>query len=97
MYWFQKIVPKDVGILEFIEEENYVNQQIAFVEECTLLVHPSQEVSVVTDDPDDNKIVSCALEAKADYIVTADQHLLKLIEVEGIKIVTVREFLEILG
>ncbi len=56
---------KSVLLREFIEEEKEVDPQLAFVENCTRLVHPSQDVSVVADDPDDNKIISCALEAKA--------------------------------
>jgi putative PIN family toxin of toxin-antitoxin system len=35
------------------------------------VVYPSQKVTIVRD-PDDNKILECALEAKADIIVTFD-------------------------
>ncbi|MBU1198966.1 MAG: putative toxin-antitoxin system toxin component, PIN family [Nanoarchaeota archaeon] len=44
------------------------------------------------NDPDDNKIIECALEGKADYIITQDKHLLDL-KFDKIKILTPREFL----
>jgi hypothetical protein len=54
------------------------------------------EVKVVADDPDDNMYVACAVEGEADYIVSGDQHLLKLGTFKGIKIITPAQFLEIL-
>jgi predicted nucleic acid-binding protein len=49
----------------------------------------------VQDDPDDNKFIECALECRADYIVSGDTHLLNLKEYEGIKIINAGEFLEV--
>jgi putative PIN family toxin of toxin-antitoxin system len=45
-------------------------------------------------DPDDNRVLECALEAGAGYLVTGDQHLLVLHPYRGIAIVTPRQFLE---
>ena len=42
---------------------------------------------VVEADPDDDMVLACALVAKADRIVSGDQHLLALGEFEGIPIV----------
>ena len=61
------------------------------------LVHPKEKLKVVKDDPDDDKIVEAAVEGKADYIITYDNHLLKLKEFRGIKIVAPKEFLDILN
>ena len=47
-------------------------------------------------DAKDDKFLACAVEAKADYIISGDEDLLDLKEYEGIKIVTPRQFLEIL-
>lgn len=41
-------------------------------------VHPTIQLDVVPDDPDDNIILECADEAKADLIISADPDLLKL-------------------
>jgi putative PIN family toxin of toxin-antitoxin system len=51
----------------------------------------------VTRDPKDDPVVACAVEGKADYIVSGDQDLLVLDEYEGIHIVSPRQFVEILG
>jgi uncharacterized protein len=46
----------------------------------------------VPDDPDDDKIVACAVAAGAQAIITGDKHLLKLGSYEGIAVMTVAEF-----
>jgi len=48
------------------------------------------------DDPDDDKVLECALAAKADYIVSGDNDLLRLVAFQGIPIVRVRAFLDLL-
>lgn len=53
---------------------------------CTI-VEPTQRINVIARDPDDNKILECAVEAKAQVIVSADKDLLSLKQFEGIKIV----------
>jgi putative PIN family toxin of toxin-antitoxin system len=50
-------------------------------------------LDVVKDDPDDNRILECALAAGADAIVSGDKHLLRLKRFEGINIITLRDFL----
>lgn len=56
------------------------------------IVHPSQSVQSVCRDPDDDAILACALEARADYLVTGDKDLLELKVFKGIRIVTPRHF-----
>ncbi len=55
------------------------------------------EVNAVEADPTDNKIVACAVEGHVDYIVSSDEHLVSLENFQGIPIVPLRRFLEILG
>jgi uncharacterized protein len=38
-------------------------------------------------------VLECAIDGKADYIVTGDKHLLEIGEFENIEIITVKEFL----
>ncbi|MCX7855477.1 MAG: putative toxin-antitoxin system toxin component, PIN family [Anaerolineae bacterium] len=52
------------------------------------------ELSGVTPDPDDDAVISCAVEGDADYIVSRDMHLLQLGEYEGIQIVDPVEFVQ---
>jgi uncharacterized protein len=53
---------------------------------------------VVPGDPKDDPIIAAAVAAKADYLVTGDRaHLLPIGEYQGIRIISPRTFLEILG
>lgn len=54
------------------------------------------KIDAVPDDPEDNMIVATAVAAGADYLVTGDRHLLSLEQYQGIRIVTPRQFLDLL-
>jgi putative PIN family toxin of toxin-antitoxin system len=54
------------------------------------------EVSVVEEDPADNKVLACAEEGRVDYIVASDEHLTRLGSFSGIPIIPPRRFLELL-
>lgn len=57
----------------------------------------SLRIEAVSEDPEDNKFIECAVTCKADYIVSGDGHLLDLKEYAGIKILRASEFLSILS
>jgi len=48
----------------------------------------------VVEDPDDNMLVECAVEAKANYIISGDIHLKKLKKFKNIKVMSVSDFLK---
>ena len=54
-------------------------------------------VHVITRDPSDNMFLACAVEGRADYIVSGDEDLLTLGSYQGISIVKATEFLRILA
>lgn len=60
-----------------------------------LHVFPSVTLDVVQNDPDDNRVLECALEAEADFIVSGDSDLLALKEYEGIPILNPQQFLKV--
>lgn len=45
-------------------------------------------------DDSDNKILECAIDGKAKYLITGDKELLSLKRFKGIKIISLKEFLE---
>ncbi len=51
----------------------------------------------VSRDPKDDPLVACAVEGGAAYLVSGDRDLLDLGEYENTRVVTPREFVEILG
>ncbi len=56
------------------------------------VVKPPNVVANI-EDPDDIKFLACAVGGNVDFLVTLDNHLLKLKNYEGIKIVRPAEFL----
>ncbi len=48
----------------------------------------------IKTDPSDNKFLACALEVKADYIVSGDNHLLELKYFHGIQVVDAKTFIQ---
>ncbi len=59
------------------------------------LVVPRTVVHEVADDPDDDRILECALAAKAHFVISGDRHLLALGNYKTIFIVSPRQFVEI--
>jgi putative PIN family toxin of toxin-antitoxin system len=74
-----------------------LEQAVAIVEElseiCTI-VSPTETLQVIDADPADNRILECAIKAKATFIVSGDSHLLALAAHEGIWILRPSEFLQ---
>lgn len=68
----------------------------AKLEATAELVSPVTTLQVVTDDPDDNRVLECAIEGSADCIVSGDRHLLKIVAYESIPILSVRQCLNVI-
>ena len=71
---------------------------IAFCQDLVLVGTITDDAPIVpvVRDPDDDKIVACAVAAGADYLVSRDKDLLILKEHEGISIISPEAFLRIL-
>ncbi len=65
---------------------------VTLIEADAMVLPGTTEVAAVEDDPDDEMFLACAIEGKADFIVSGDPHLLSLATFRGIPIVTVRDF-----
>src|SRR3954454_19955723 len=61
------------------------------------LVGELPDIDAVPNDPKDNPIVATAVAGKADYLFTGDRaHLLPSGEYQGVRMVSPREFLDLL-
>jgi putative PIN family toxin of toxin-antitoxin system len=60
------------------------------------LVEPIPSRHIVPQDAMDNEVLRTALQAGADYLVTNDRHLLALNPYEGVAIITMAEYRQIL-
>lgn len=61
---------------------------------AALIVPGELCVRVVAEDPTNDKYISCALEASADYIVSGEEHLKRIGNYRGIRILSPVEFLQ---
>lgn len=103
---FVLLVPE--GLLAEIEtqgkEKPYLAARIApaalrelldLVADAAELIPPIPEpLPALTRDPKDDYLVAYAVVGRADYLVTGDLDLLTLGEVEGVQIVTPRDFVD---
>ena len=60
------------------------------------IVHVRSQIEAVADDPSDNKFLACAVDGRADQLVTGDRHLLALKHFRGVPISTPAAFLQTL-
>jgi len=61
------------------------------------VIAPRTTIRAVSADPDDNRILECAVDGKADLIVSNDHHLLGLEAYRGIPIIAGVDFRRTLG
>jgi putative PIN family toxin of toxin-antitoxin system len=73
--------------------DDRLNSMRAEVATFTKRVSSTETLDVVKADPDDNRILECAVAAGSEVIVTGDAHLLQLGAYRGIKIMKVADFL----
>ena len=80
-------------ILRNISARKSFRKRIDKIISQAILLKRAPRVNVITEDPEDNKFLSCAVAGKADYIISSDKHLLVLKKFRGIKIVKPVQFL----
>ncbi|MFC1849596.1 putative toxin-antitoxin system toxin component, PIN family [candidate division CSSED10-310 bacterium] len=75
--------------------EEKIKKFVNFLRRRATIIQGDYEVDTLDKiEPKDNKVLACALEGKADYIISGDKkHILPLKQFQGIQIVTVRQFL----
>lgn len=77
---------KEKLIEKFDVNPDDADEMVADVQSGLTMVTPTQTLDAVPDDPDDNIILECAVEAKANLVVSNDHHLYDLGQYEGIGI-----------
>ncbi len=97
------IVEETVRAFSYPRVRKYIHAAVdpeLWFEDVILLaqfVAGDYEVEGVSVDADDDKYFAAAIEGSATMIVTGDPHLLTIEEFQGIRIVTPRVFLDLLG
>lgn len=81
--------------VKFDWEEDRIEQLIKSISDLAFVLKTKPCLHVVSDEPD-NRILECALKAKAEFIVTGDKHLLKLQSYENTEIIRLSSFITLL-
>ena len=85
----------DYPKFKFSEAQKKLFLEIIF--DVANVISTKSKFEIIKDDPDDNMLLECALDSKADFIISGDKHLLKLKEFKDIKIIKAKNFLKLLN
>lgn len=77
--------------------ENIIKGWIELIVRNSSIVEPVDKLNIVKGDPKDNMFLEAAIEGEANYIITQDNHLIRLKSFKNVKILTPEEFLQILS
>jgi putative PIN family toxin of toxin-antitoxin system len=77
---------------KFSRDREELSRMAVVLGEMGEIVTPSHRLSVFRDDPD-NRILECAIEGKAEVIVTGDKAMLAIGEYEGVRLISLAEYL----
>ena len=81
---------------DFDWDEKRVRLHVRLLNKTGKVVVPESIPDVIKEDPDDNRILACALAGKANLIVSRDLDLLRLKRYEGIGFMSPIDFLHTL-
>ena len=83
----------DVLARKFDRNAEELARVAVYLADLAEVVTPRRRLKVLKDDPD-NRILECAVTGKVDVIVTGDLAMLRLGVYRGIRILSLREFLD---
>ena len=78
---------------KFSRDREELSRVAVVLGEMGEIVDPSRRMEVFRDEPD-NRILECAVEGKAVVIVTGDKAMLALGEYQGIRLISLAEYLD---
>ena len=58
--------------------DDMVKEWVDLIVRNSIIVEPKEKITIVKDDPKDNIFIETAVAGNVDYIVSQDNHLLKL-------------------
>ena len=78
---------------KFSRDHEELSRVAVMITEMARIVSPKKRLTLLEDDPD-NRVLECAVAGNADAVVTGDKEMLRLKDYKGIRIMTLREYLE---
>ncbi len=71
-----------------------VEEILSHIKRVGIEVFPKKTITLITKDPQDNRILEASQKAKADYIITGNRRHFPFAKFKKTKIVSPREFIE---
>ena len=99
-YLFSLILGEVVEVLErkFNWSDDRSSTALEALHQAAVSIEPRRHLDVIKPEHADNRMLECALEASADYLVTGNRrHLLPLKKYRGTRIVNAPQFLSALA
>lgn len=89
------ILDELLGILarKFSRDAEELSRVAVFISTLATFVSPRRRLRVVKDEPD-NRVLECALTGRAEAIVTGDHALTALKDFRGVRLLSLREYLD---
>ena len=84
--WLQKYARVRESSAEFVE----------LIAGQAIWIEPAETINLIEDDPTDNRYLECAVGGNAQYVVSGDEHLLRVEAYQGIRILSPQAFLTLL-
>jgi putative PIN family toxin of toxin-antitoxin system len=81
---------------KFHASEDEINYFINSIDEIAHKIVPKGRIKNGSRDNTDNKYIECGITANVNYIISGDIHLLEIKEYGKIKIITAKDYLEII-
>lgn len=85
-------------VIRLLEKNNVspgeIDHLLQKIQGVTILTPGELEVNHIKEDPSDNMFLACAVEGRADFIISGDSHLTDLRAFQGVKIVNPDAFLK---
>lgn len=76
--------------------EEKTRELVQSISRVAIVVRTTSRLRVVEDEPD-NRILECAIQAHADVIVSGDRYLLTLKDYQGVQVIRLADFLELVA
>lgn len=82
--------------IKFLWSPIEMSNALRLLQACASVITPAQKLSVITNDDSDNRILECAVEIDANFLISGDRkHVLPLKKYKKVHIVNPAEFMRL--
>jgi len=98
LYTSMEIMDEYEGVLRRPKFQSISGKALRYLEKNRrrfISVKPKEKVTAIKEDPEDNKFLECAIEARADYLITGNTNHFPFKKYRETAIVMPKEFIDL--